>query len=171
MRCRGFTLVELLVALGLSAMLLALAAPGLARHRGSAALATAANQTLAALQLARRAALARGHSVTACPSVDGSTCGFGGAEWLLFANVAAGTDAQRDVGDELLQRWTLPNGVRVTGTRGYAAFQPRPGAAMTVTFQLCHRAVPDAGIAIVVSQSGRPRMDRSSAARSACTSP
>jgi type IV fimbrial biogenesis protein FimT len=168
MRYRGFTLAELLVALGISAMLLALAAPGLARHRGAAAVRTAANQTLAALQLARRAALARGQSVTLCPSGDGSNCGFGGNEWLLFANESGGSDARRDTRDELLQRWMLPRGVIASGTRGYAAFQPRPGAALTVTFRFCHRAAPTAGIAIVVSQSGRPRMDHSSAAANAC---
>ena len=159
MRNRGFTLSELLVAVAITALLLALAAPGFARQRGTAALRGASNQTLAALQLARRLALARGQSVTVCPSADGVDCGFDGNQWLLFVNAAGGTDARRDAADELLQRWTVPAGVVVSGTRGYAAFQPRPGAAMTVTFEFCHRAAP-AMLAIVVSQSGRPRVSR-----------
>jgi type IV fimbrial biogenesis protein FimT len=159
MRNRGFTLSELLVAVAITALLLALAAPGFARQRGTAALRGASNQTLAALQLARRLALARGQSVTVCPSADGVVCGIDGNEWLLFVNAAGGTDARRDGADELLQRWTLPAGVVVSGTRGYAAFQPRPGAAMTVTFEFCHHAAP-ATLAIVVSQSGRPRVSR-----------
>jgi type IV fimbrial biogenesis protein FimT len=159
MRNRGFTLAELLVALGIGALLLALVSPGLARQRGAAALRAASNQTLAALQLARRVALARGQSVTVCPSADSVTCGFDGAEWLLFSNAPGGVDNRLEATDELLQRWTLPRGVVVTGTRGFAAFQPRPGAATTVTFQFCHRAAP-AALAIVVSQTGRPRIDR-----------
>lgn len=162
MRTRGFTLAELLVAMTIGAMLLALAAPGLARQRGAAAVRAAANETLAALQLARRVALARGQSVTVCPSADGSTCGFAGTEWLLFVNAPGGVDSRREAADELLQRWHLPRGVVVGGTRGYAAFQPRPGAAITVTFQFCHRAA--AGMAIVVSQTGRPRVQRQAAA-------
>ncbi len=160
MRIRGFTLAELLVALAIGAMLLALAAPGLARQRGAAALRAAANETLAALQLARRIALARGQSVTVCPergwyhlrlrpARSGCCSPMHRAAWTAAAKPA----------DELLQRWCLPRGVVVTGTRGYAAFQPRPGAATTVTFQFCHRAAP-AALAIVVSQTGRPRVDR-----------
>jgi type IV fimbrial biogenesis protein FimT len=159
MRDRGFTLSELLVAVAITALLLALAAPGFARQRGAAALRGASNQTLAALQLARRIALARGQSVTVCPSADGVACGFAGDEWLLFVNAPGGTDARREGADELLQRWSLPAGVVVSGTRGYAAFQPRPGAAVTVTFEFCHRAVRST-TAIVVSQSGRPRIHR-----------
>jgi type IV fimbrial biogenesis protein FimT len=161
MRERGFSLSELLVALAITALLLALAAPGFARQRGVAALRAASYETLAALQLARRMALARGQSVTVCPSADGVVCSFAGTEWLLFANVAGGTDSRREGADELLRRWTLPSGVVVSGTRGYAAFQPRPGAAVTVTFEFCHRAAP-AALAIVVSQTGRPRVDRHS---------
>ena len=68
-------------------------------------------------------------------------------------------DSRRDATDELLQRWSLPRGVVATGSRGYASFQPRPGAAITVTFRFCHPATPQA-VAIVVSQTGRPRIDR-----------
>jgi type IV fimbrial biogenesis protein FimT len=168
MRDRGFTLAELLVAMLITALLLALTAPGFARQRGTAALRAASNQTLAALQLARRLALARGQSVTVCPSADGIACSFAGTEWLLFANASGGTDSRREAADELLQRWTLPAGVVASGTRGYAAFQPRPGAAITVTFEFCHRAAP-ASLAIVVSQSGRPRVSRHGSA--ACAAP
>jgi type IV fimbrial biogenesis protein FimT len=171
MRNRGFTLAELLVAMAIGAMLLTLAAPGFTRHRGEAALRAASNETLAALQLARRIALARGQSVTVCPSVDGIACNFAGGEWLLFANAPGGVDSRRETTDELLRRWTLPRGVVVTGTRGYAAFLPRAGAATTVTFEFCHRAAPAAALAIVVSQSGRPRVDRQSSASTACTTP
>jgi type IV fimbrial biogenesis protein FimT len=170
MRARGFTLAELLVVLAISAMLLAMAAPGLARQRGAAALRTASSQTLAALQLARRIALERGQDITVCPSPDGVICGLGAAQWLLFANAPGGTDKRRDADDELLRQWQLPAGVSVSGTRGYAAFQPHPGAATTVTFRFCDAAAPRAGIAIVVSQTGRPRVERAVSA-AACTGP
>ena len=160
MRKHGFTLLELLVAMAIGAILLALAAPGMAHQRAAAAVRTASSQALAALQLGRRIALARGQNVTVCPSPDGVTCGWGGRQWLLFANSPGGTDRRRDATDDLLRQWELPAGVFVTGTRGYADFQPRPEAATTVTFRFCHPGAPNAGIAIVISQTGRPRVVR-----------
>jgi type IV fimbrial biogenesis protein FimT len=161
MRERGFTLTELLVALAIMALLLALAAPGFTRQRAEAALRSATGQTMAALHLARRLALARGQSVTVCPSADGRRCGFDGTEWLLFANdPAGGSEARRDADEEVLRRWQLPAGIRIAGSRGYAAFQPRPGAAATVTFEFRHPGAPTAVRSVVVSQTGRPRLVR-----------
>lgn len=159
MRTRGFTLSECLVALALSALLLALAAPGFGRQRAEAALRTAAGQTMAALHLARRLALARGQSVTVCLSADGRQCGFAGTEWLLFANGPGGSDARRDDDEVILKRWTLPPSVLVGGSRGYAAFQPRPGSAATVTFEFRHPRAPAAARDVIVSQTGRPRLE------------
>jgi type IV fimbrial biogenesis protein FimT len=158
MEIRGFSLTEMLVAIAIAALLLASAAPAFSRQRAEAALRSASGQTMAALHLARRMALARGQSITVCPSSDGRTCGFGGTEWLLFANGPSGTDARREGDEELLRRWTLPPGVIASGSRGYAAFQPRPGAAVTVTFRFTHRAAPGQARNVVVSQTGRPRI-------------
>jgi Tfp pilus assembly protein FimT len=110
----------------------------------------------------------RGQSVTVCPSADGTTCGFGGREWLLFGNATGGSEARREAGEELLQRWSLPKGVSVSGTRGHAAFQPRPGAASTVTFEFCHAAWPALRLDVIVSQTGRPRLGRQESAAGAC---
>lgn len=158
MPIRGFSLTEMLVAIAVAALLLASAAPAFSRQRAGAALRSASGQTMAALHLARRLALARGQSITVCPSSDGRTCGFGGTEWLLFANSPSGTDARREGDEELIRRWSLPAGVIASGTRGYAAFQPRPGAAATVTFRFIHRTAPGQARSVVVSQTGRPRI-------------
>ena len=158
MKARGFSLTELLVALAIGALLLALAGPTFTQQRARAALRSASGQTMSALHLARRLALARGQSVTVCLTSDGQRCGFGGTEWVLFANAAGGTDSRREEGEELIRRWTVPSGVIVSGTRGYAAFQGRPGAAATVTFEFRHAGAPGSMRGIVVSQTGRPRL-------------
>lgn len=157
-RARGFTLPELLVTIAISALLMALATPSFQQQRREAALRTATAQTLAALHLARRMALARGQSVTVCPTTDGLRCTFGGTRWLMFANAPGGSDSRLETGDQLLRQWQLPSGIEVGGTRGYAAFLPRPGAAVTVTFEFSFRGSQGAGRSIVVSQTGRPRL-------------
>jgi type IV fimbrial biogenesis protein FimT len=159
MKFRGFSLAELLVALAIAAVLLALAVPGFGQQRADAALRSAARQTLAAVHLARRLALARGESVTVCPAADGMRCGFGGTQWLLFANQPAGVDSRREEGELILRKWQLPARVVVSGSRGYAAFQPRPGAAATVTFEFTHPGRPAASIRLIISQTGRPRIE------------
>lgn len=160
----GFTLLELLAALAIAAILLALAAPALSQQRASGAVQAAASQTLAVLHLARRMALAQGQVVTACPSADGLACGFGSGQWVLFANVPGGSEARREPDEPVLRRWSVPAGVVVGGTRGHAAFQPRPGAAATVTFEFCHPGRPGFRRSVVVSQTGRPRLERPAAA-------
>jgi type IV fimbrial biogenesis protein FimT len=160
MRARGFTLSELLVALAIATVLLALAAPGFSGQRAAAALRSASSQTMAALHLARRLALARGQSITVCPSADGERCDFDGPEWLLFANAPGGSESRREPDEEILRRWKLPARVRVGGSRGYAAFQPRPGAAATVTLRFSYEGVPAATASVIVSQTGRPRLAR-----------
>jgi len=157
-RIRGFTVVELLVTMLISALLLALASPSFTAQRREAALRTATGQTMAALHLARRLALARGQTITVCPSADGRQCGFGASGWLLFANEPGGSDARLDGDEQVLRRWEVPGGVTVTGTRGYAAFHPRPGAAATVTFLFQFRDSAATTRSIVVSQTGRPRL-------------
>lgn len=158
MPARGFSLPELLIAMALCALLLGLAAPGFPRQRARAALQTATGQTTAALHLARRLALARGQSVTVCPTPDGLRCGFGGAQWMMFANHPAGVDSRREAQDELLRSWLLPAGVQASGTRGHAAYAARPGAAATATFEFRHPGLPRQVRSVVISQTGRPRL-------------
>jgi type IV fimbrial biogenesis protein FimT len=156
----GFSLVELLAAMAISALLALLGWPLLERQRAAAAVSVATNRTLAALQLARQQALSSGSPVTVCPSPDGRHCGFGGTQWMIFENRPGGLDATRDAGEPLLQRWELPSGVLVGGTRGYAVYQPGARSASTLTFGFCHAAHPEALRSVIVSQTGRARVSR-----------
>jgi len=157
-RCRGLSLVEMLVAMGIAATLLTLGVPSLSRLRADWTVRGAAAQILAGLQLARRTALTMGQSVTLCPTIDGRRCGFPSRDWMLFANVDGGSDSRREAGEAVLRQWRLDPAVNVSGTRGYAAFQPQTSAAATLAFVFCHSAQPQAGRGLVVSQTGRPRI-------------
>jgi type IV fimbrial biogenesis protein FimT len=162
----GFSLIELLTALAISAVLAGLGWPMMTRQRAAAAVAAATDRTLAALQMARQQALSTGQSVTVCPSADGRQCAFGGGQWMAFENRPGGRDSTRESGEPLLQRWQLPEGIRTSGTRGYAAYQPATRAAATLTFRFCHERHPELSQSVIVSQTGRPRVSRPNPANS-----
>ncbi len=126
MRTRGFTLLELLCVLSISAVLVALAVPSWRRPLAAAAVRTAASQALSGLALARRTALATGRTVTLCLTADLTRCDLSGREWMLFSNEEGGSLGRREAGEPLLRRWPLPRDVQVSGTRAYAWYLPQP---------------------------------------------
>lgn len=157
---RAFTLLEVLVVLGVGAILASLGWPLLARQRAAAAVTAATHHTLAALQAARQQALATGQSVSVCPTPDGQRCRFGGSQWMLFENRPGGLESRREPGEPLVRLWRMPAGVRVGGTRGFAAYQPVTRSAATLTFRFCHPAYPQFTRSVIVSQTGRARVSR-----------
>lgn len=75
----GFTLVELMVTVAVLAILVALAAPSFANIIERNRLTGAANEAVAALQVARMEAIRRGSNTVLCPSTDGASCA--GNDW------------------------------------------------------------------------------------------
>ena len=75
MRCRGFTLVELMVTIAIVAILAAIAFPNFESTMRSNRVATTTNELTATLSLARMEALRSPSGAVICTSVDGSTCG------------------------------------------------------------------------------------------------
>lgn len=107
-RHRAFTLVELLVALLIAALLLRLALPGFAsfveRERSVAAL----NALLGAVNLARASAITLNRPIVLCPSVataDDSDCGARNS-WHQGAMVFADDNGngRRDAAEDLIRR-------------------------------------------------------------------
>jgi type IV fimbrial biogenesis protein FimT len=86
----GFTLSELLTAVSVIGISLALVAPGFEAVTSNNRRATAINQLVNSLHVARSEAITRNSRVTLCPSTDGETCTGGSAwadGWVVFADL------------------------------------------------------------------------------------
>src|SRR5690606_28438934 len=89
----GFTLIELMVAISIVAILLALGLPSFQASLRSNRVTTATNEMLASLSLARTEAIKGIGTAGVCPSSDGSTCGAGtdwSGGWLVWRTDATG---------------------------------------------------------------------------------
>jgi Tfp pilus assembly protein FimT len=158
----GVTAVELAVALAIGALLAALAVPGFASLRRSVGVSSAANELVWALHLARSSARLRGQPVTVCLSSDEKTCvarpDVTAAGWLVFHPAGQAGAMQLIAAGPPLHSFHLPEGITVTATRPAVTFWPVSRAGSTGTFELCDIENRTPGKAIVVSQTGRPRV-------------
>lgn len=86
-QARGFTLIELMVAIAVAAIVLAIGLPSFQSSLRSNRVATTTNELLTSLALARSEAIRSTRSGSVCPSADGATCGTDWTKgWLVFAD-------------------------------------------------------------------------------------
>jgi type IV fimbrial biogenesis protein FimT len=152
-RARGVTLLELLVVLGIVAIIAGFAAPLftglLLDSRRTAAVAT----TLHGVNLARQLAAVRGEAIRLCGSRDAQQCS-GVTDWssgLLVANTR----------DSLRRSLPLPGGAGTSAIRANrhdVTFEGGTGFATPATLTICDRRGGPSARAIIISRSGRPRV-------------
>ncbi|MBS1144612.1 MAG: prepilin-type N-terminal cleavage/methylation protein [Proteobacteria bacterium] len=85
----GVTLVELVIAIAIFAILLAMAVPSFESLIASTRVSTTTNDLLAALAQARSEAIRRGQRVTICASANGAQCANAGSwnqGWIIFTD-------------------------------------------------------------------------------------
>ena len=161
-RCQvGLTLFELALTLALVAVMAGIATPSLGRWRAEAVLQRAAYALLGALHEARSAAITRGAPVVLCQTAAAAQCLAGAAPasgWAVFVDRPGSTSGRLDAGHELLHVAALPPELRLLGSRRALTYWPVARAGTTATLVLCHAR--GSALAVIVSQTGRPRLAR-----------
>lgn len=156
---RGYTLLELLVALALMAILATIAYPGFAALLLDSRRDATVTIAMHAVHAARQFAATRGESIRLCGTLDAAHCS-GGVDWssgLLVVN-AGGT----------IHR-TLPlsrpvHGPTLRSNRSTINFEPGTSFASPATLTICDRRGSSTARAVIVSRSGRPRVSERDAA-------
>lgn len=169
---RGLTLIELLIALAVLAILSACAAPAFGNLISSTGARASRSSLVAALSTARIFAASKSAHVVVCPSADGRYCGQTTEwqhGWLVF--VDADNDDRRDDAEELLAVGERqPEGTAILSTAGRTHVDYRPDGSATgsnVTFTVCDRRGAGDATALVINNAGRVRTGKPTAAAAA----
>jgi type IV fimbrial biogenesis protein FimT len=165
---RGFTLGEVLTTLAVAGVSLSLVVPSLASVAQSNRNASAINELVATLHLARSEAIARNTRIAVCPSEDGQTCAAVAWEagWIRFADLDGNYRA--DAGEQVLGTSAGLAGLRIRTDAFDAALgfgpsgqlgSPAAGAAAG-DFTFCPGTTAEGAQVIVVSALGHPVLAR-----------
>jgi type IV fimbrial biogenesis protein FimT len=165
----AFTLVELLVALAIAALLCVLAVPAFHDWLAAYQLANHAKHLAETMTRARTEAVRRGHRVSLCKSRDGRQCADQGsweAGFLVYVDI--NRDGKVDAGEPVLETdGAAPRGITVTANRpvdDYVSYtnlgQARMlnGALQMGTFTVCRSGRP--ALQVVLANSGRVRIEK-----------
>ncbi len=161
---RGFTMAELLVAIGIVAVLTAIAVPSFQTMMLNMRLTSYANELVATSMLARSKAINQNATVTMCQSSDGATC-TGGTTWengyLLVCPsndgiVCTNSPTSGSSNLVLAVQPRAANGWKVSGSVDTIVFQPTGTGATATTLTVC-RLTPlgNAERVVRISPTGR----------------
>lgn len=167
-RQTGLSLTELLLAIALLGIVTGSTVPSFRTLQLDAERSRQVNGFVQAIHLARSEAMKRNAVVSLCPSRDASTCAAGdpGWEvgWVLFENLDRDSPAVRDDGEPLVQVYSPWRGGRLRGNRTTLSFRSFGQAGVTATYTFCDVRGSTAARAVIVSQTGRPRVATRTAA-------
>jgi len=159
---RGFTLAELLLAVAVAGVLLALAMPAFAKLIDSTRARGAADRLHTELSLARQEALLRRRQVTLCRTVDHRQCVYSGP-WSMgtMSFEDRNRNEQLDADDVLLRVTAAGDyaGLHVVdnGQRRHISFRPDGRSGGTnLTLRLCNRKLEPLRL-LIINTGGRVR--------------
>ena len=158
----GFTLIELMITLAITAILAGIATPsmaGLLEHQRTAAAITSLTTHM---QLARMSAISHNQRAVLCPSSDGQQCAAStdwSNGWILFMDEDG--NHRPDQHDDILRTELQPVSahLRVVSTQGRQQLRYLPdgsSAGSNLTLSICNQAGRMLG-QVIVNNLGRPR--------------
>jgi type IV fimbrial biogenesis protein FimT len=168
----GFTLIELLACLAVIVVLTAWGVPAFGALTRDAARTREVNQFIQGVYLARSEAIKRNGVVSLCPSLDASTCSPATSwhtGWLVFVNVDRDSPAIRDAGEELLRVYPGWDTGHISANRTTLSFRAYGQMGVTATVTFCDDRGSPAARAVIISQTGRPRVTSRNASGGALT--
>ena len=165
---RGFTLVEMLIASGIAALLLLLALPTYQSSIGDERIMNHARLLAKSMQLARSEAIKRGHRVNLCKSLDGIQCTDSGTwDQGFLMHEDTGTKGEVDGDDTIIRVEPRSIDIRVSANRplsnyvSYTSFghaRMLSGALQMGTLTVC--ATGRRAVEVILVGSGRVRIAR-----------
>ncbi len=143
----GFTLIELMITVGIAGIVMAFAIPNMAEFVKNERLTSASNNLLADIMLARSKAVERNQPVIVCASTDLVTCG-GSFEngWIVTIDGAIIKKEQATTGDITFSGLAIIN----FDSRGF-----RPSGAANATISICDDRSNNYAKTISLSATGR----------------
>lgn len=138
-RPHGFTLLELMTAIAVLGILLAIGVPAFSNITRANQIAAESNNLLAALTIARSEAVKRGVRVSVCAAATAATCDAGvnwGNGWIVFEDDfgSAGVLDASDIPLQVAPR--LASGVTIMGTASAVSFARTGRAELASSFDV-----------------------------------
>jgi len=172
---KGFTLIELMMSLAISAIVLTVAIPNFANFSQNSRVTSQTNELIMAINLARGEAAKRGARVALCRSSDlddSPTCGGSnynwGTGWLVYA---VGTDRSLPLykstapeNDILLAKGMAETGIDILSAGGanqnleFNADGSTNEGGSTAYFAVCDSRGADFGKLVTIFPTGRPQL-------------
>ena len=158
----GFTLIELMIATALLAILGGLAVPAFTGLLYDSMRSNAVNAFVHTVFLARSEAMKRGQTVSICKSPDGNSCNNTASDWntgwIAFANIDRDEPPVRDENEPILAvQGAWPRG-RITANRKAFSFRPHVQGIVNGTIVFCDPRGSATARAIIINRAGRPRL-------------
>ena len=159
----GFTLVELLVVLGIIVALIGFVVPGWRGQIIAKQVDTASSRLLHHLSLARNVSIQTGLSVLVCPAGEALACE-SDASWSRgwFGFIDKDLDRQYDAKERIILAASSPTGIDIYWrTPNWIRFRPGGEAWPNGHFRFCSRS-DEYARTVIVRLTGRARLSTSS---------
>ena len=167
-RQHGITLLEILAACAVVAVVAALAVPAFGELQRNARRTAQVNAMVRSLHQARSTAILRAVPVVVCKSSTGWQCTPQAPGWssgyIVFVNTDRDSPPQVDRGEPVLHVEPRIEGLAVSANRDALTYWPVSMAGTTASIVFCDERGAAAARAIIISHTGRPRISQRDAA-------